>query len=227
MTPGPRPPRRPTRPAHRADGTAPRLQGRLQDGAPASPRAPIRLRATRTGAPRAPIGTAFGGVRRSSRGHLWEGMCSRSCCVGDRGVACRQRTGVEGLLPLLHLGPRFTFQPARTGCARRARGLPRHLRLHASTRRTGSPCRPSSGLRSPTAWSSPRASSRASRSGPRPPTTPTRSPRCRGCTPSPPRPRSSSASSPPTRTTPSSTARAASCSPASCSTTAAWARRSW
>src|SRR6476659_9643811 len=37
----------------------------------------------------------------------WEKMCKRGCTVGRRGLWSRQRAGVEGLLPLLHLGSNF------------------------------------------------------------------------------------------------------------------------
>ncbi len=36
-------------------------------------------------------------------------MCNWGCVVGESGVCSRQRAGVEGLLPLLHLGSVFKF----------------------------------------------------------------------------------------------------------------------
>jgi MraZ protein len=38
----------------------------------------------------------------------------QSCLVGESGVASRHRTGVEGLLPLLHLGSKFFAAPTMT-----------------------------------------------------------------------------------------------------------------
>ena len=99
-------------------------------------RATARTRAERrsrtpscTGSPPAPHGlpprkpcflALSGAVRWSMRGHLWEEMCKLGCVVGESGVERRHRTGVEGLLPLLHLGPQpllATRAPTRTRMA--------------------------------------------------------------------------------------------------------------
>ena len=88
-------------------------------------------------------------------------MCKLGCVVGESGVERRYRTGVEGLLPLLHLGPNLFSRDTASATARRTwpSAAPSTT---ASTRRTGSRSRPSSGLRCRRASSSPRASSAAS-----------------------------------------------------------------
>ena len=72
--------------------------------------------------------TAFGGAWGRKGGYRWEEMCKLVCVVGESGVERRYRTGVEGLLPLLHLGPNSLSRPRHIR-SRDAHGLPRHLRL--------------------------------------------------------------------------------------------------
>ena len=48
-------------------------------------------------------GWDFGG-RDGAGAAVWERMCKQGCIVGGSGICSRQRAGVEGLLPLLHLG---------------------------------------------------------------------------------------------------------------------------
>ena len=45
----------------------------------------------------------------------WDKMCNWGCVVGGSGISSRQRAGVEGLLPLLHLGSVINFGALPSG----------------------------------------------------------------------------------------------------------------
>ena len=67
---------------------------------------------------RAPLSVhrGFRGWKGSFRPGKWEKRCIWGCVVGDGGLPSQTRAGVEGLLPLLHLGsqPPFTRHPMAT-----------------------------------------------------------------------------------------------------------------